>query len=189
VLDDFRVFCPGPAVVGVDSDGDGIPDPADGDDDNDGIIDGAQSSSRPLVVSRLGYVQGGGRWWGKFTIREREVRRGGTLAVDAAIRMRSVEVARALQAVPELVGLLVGERRYDKAGCYHSFTNHMISALLTPGGLPIENYQSLVPSRHILPVGGGIGYAAPIDEICLVPRASVLQSGDEIAMEFAFRVP
>jgi len=187
-LDAFLVYGPGPKVKGVDTDGDGVPDPVDGDDDNDGVLDFARSPDGRLAFTRTGHIQGGGRWTGRFVIAKKALVSGDTLEVDASIEVESEAVVQAIQAIPEVVGILCGERRYDQEGRYHGFSNHMISALLTPTGLPIENFQPLVPSRHVR-MSGVTLYASPIDAACRIPLSRVRKAAGSIGLDFSFRVP
>ena len=78
-LDALTVWTPGRKIPGIDTDGDGIPDFVDGDDDNDGTFDFVGKGDRPLVFRREGYVQGGGRWEGRFTVGRRQFVPGDTL--------------------------------------------------------------------------------------------------------------
>ncbi|MCU0723746.1 MAG: thrombospondin type 3 repeat-containing protein, partial [Planctomycetes bacterium] len=188
VLDAFMVYGPGRKVPGADTDGDGVPDPVDGDGDNDGVLDFAQGKGDRLVFTRTGYVQGGGSWEGRFVLADRTLAAGETLSLDASLRVESEDLARALPAIPEVVGLLVGECRYDREGRWHSFTNYQMSSLLTPSGLPIENYQELVPTRHALP-GSGVPYTSPVDGVCRVPLAQVRREAGGFRVDFSFRIP
>ncbi|MHC5079390.1 MAG: hypothetical protein ACYTHN_10245, partial [Planctomycetota bacterium] len=189
MLDTLIVYGSGRKIPGIDTDGDGVPDYVDGDDDNDGMLDFAQGGrDKPLVFRRVGYMQGDGRWEGRFTLGKVDVSKDGTLSVDVEMRVESPEVARAIDQIPEIVGILVGERRYDKNGDYHAFSNHLISTLLTPAGFPIENYQNLLPTRKVRQPGG-IHYASPLDAVSRVPRAKIRRGPDELFLQFEFRVP
>ncbi|MHC4599206.1 MAG: hypothetical protein ACYS47_09395 [Planctomycetota bacterium] len=186
-LDAFSVWTPGRKTPGIDTDGDGLPDFVDGDDDNDGLFDFAQGApDKPLVFRREGYVLGGGRWEGRFTLNRRAFKTGDDLEVTVDMRVESREICRAADQLPQIVGLLVGERRYDRDGKFHTFSNHLISSLLTPSGFPIENYQSQLPSRHIRPTTGVL-HTSPIDLVCRVPRPQIRKGMDEVFLRFAFR--
>ena len=186
-LDAFAVYRPGEKRPD-DADGDGLPDTVDGDHDNDGVLDFAQQGEGPLTFERRGYVQGNGRWSGTFTVNRTQLARGDTLEVQARLTVQSPVIGRAIRAIPEVVGLLCGERRYDRNGRYHAFTNHMISGLLTPTGLPIENYQTLVPTRHVR-MSGVTLFTSPIDAVCRVPLSRMVKDKKGIQLDFTFRVP
>jgi len=188
LVDALTVWCPGRKLPGLDTDGDGVPDFVDGDDDNDGVLDFAQAREGGMVFRRQGFLQSGGRWEGRFSLKEAWIERGGTLAVDVDVHVESREVARTLDQVPEMVGLLVGERKHDKEGWWHAFSNHMISSFLTPTGFPVENYQNLVPTRHAVS-SSGTPYTSPIDAISRVPRTKIRKGTGEIFVSFRFRVP
>ncbi|MHC4780696.1 MAG: hypothetical protein ACYTFG_19165, partial [Planctomycetota bacterium] len=188
-LDDLTVWTQGRKIPGLDTDGDGIPDFVDGDDDNDGVYDFAQAAhDKPLIFRKAGYVLGGGRWEGRFEINRRRFAPGEALKVTADLRVESREISRAVNQLPEIVGLLVGERRYDDKGDFHTFSNHLMSSLLTPAGFPIENYQTQLPSRHIRPTTGVI-HTSPIDLVSRVPRPRVRVGVGEIFLRFEFDLP
>jgi|GEM_PF-442842 len=188
LVDALTVWCPGKKVPGIDSDGDGLLDYVDGDEDNDGIQDFAQKGEGPLHFVKRGYVSGYGQWEGRFTIRDPRLKVGETLSVDAEMRIRSKHLVRAIDQIPELVALLVGERRHDKEGYYHAFTNHRISSLITPTGFPVENHQPNVPTRHCVSEAGTC-YTSPIDAVSRVPRTEIRVRKNELFLTFRFRVP
>ena len=186
-LDAFMVYGPGEKRSG-DKDGDGVPDAVDGDHDNDGVLDFAQTGGHELDFRLAGFIQGGGRWFGKFLIHKAVVEEGDTLEVDVNLHIESEAVATAIKAIPEVVGLLSGERWYDRDGRYHAFTNHMVSGLLTPTGFPIENFQPLVPTRHARMSGVSL-FTSPVDAVCKVPLTLVKKSYERTTVAFSFRVP
>jgi len=59
---------------------------------------------------------------------------------------------------------VVGERIYDAHGHPHRWTNHFGSTLLTPTGMPVENYQFVMPVGKL-----GHPYGSPIEMVARVP--------------------
>ncbi len=183
LLDTFAVYTTGPPCEG-DRDGDGIPDSMDGDDDNNGMADFAQAPD-PLRFTLEGYVLYGGRWKGEFAIGRRTLDYGDTLQVDADLEIHSEIIADAAGAFPEFTAVLVGERVFDKGGRYRQFSDHMMSTLLTPTGLPIETIQPDIPTRHARSFSG-IRSSSPIDIMSRAGKGDITVANGVTRMRFRF---
>jgi hypothetical protein len=184
LIDGFRVYTTGSPTPG-DLDGDGIPNPQDRDGNQNGLADYAESPDGARVVPLEGYVLYGGSWKARCTMPKRAIEVGETFRLWVELTVRSEVIARSIDAFPEFVAILAGERMFDRDGRYGQFSDHMISTLLTPTGLPIENIQPGIPSRHIKsPVE--VAYSSPIDLLSRAPRKEIQVEGDRVRMRFAF---
>jgi len=93
---------------------------------------------------------------------------GEELRLDLDLRVRSSFLREQRDNLEGLLVLAYGERLHDASGRFRQFTNLYMSTLLTPTGMPIENFQFLPPSAAL-----DSRYTTPLDLWHLIPTASL----------------
>ncbi|MBI4845055.1 MAG: hypothetical protein HY810_01035 [Candidatus Omnitrophica bacterium] len=121
--------------------------------------------------------------------------------IEIQVRLQ-VKSRQAIEVIKELDGiyiLLRAERIFDKQGRYHQFTNNYNSTVLTPSGLPIENYDfsateyedlkfveyidSLAPENRF----SGYSNSAPFYKYAFAPKSNLKINAEELQANFKFQ--
>ncbi|MBZ0270495.1 hypothetical protein K8I61_00550 [bacterium] len=99
-------------------------------------------------------------------------------AIDWSVdfRMKGHGFRDAMSDVSEILVAFAAIRMNDENGRYRDPDNLNYSTFLTPGGMPIETFQYLIPNSQ---VGGP--YRTPFDEVIRVPLDDVTYSDDRLS--------